>query len=300
MMQLLSGYIIFALTFLVIYIALATILHVQATLTGITNFGIVGFWGLGMYSFALLQLKLNVPFIPALLLATIITGVAALVLGRIILSLDGQEVLVGTLAFATIVEYLVTSEKKLTNGVLGLGTIYYPFDFGKITLFIYFLIIVAMTVLLILYVAKLRKSPYGRMLQSISDNEPLAKSLGKPTFRNKLILFVFTCAVTGLFGAMTAPVYNYIFPRMIGSSVTFTAWIALMLGGRKKLLGGLVGTLLTVGIFEILIETVVPIPAEFAEVVPNIRYFVYGLTLMLVLMFKPNGVLGERKGRAKI
>lgn len=299
MMQFLSGYIIFALTFLVIYVALTTVLHIQATLTGITNFGIVGFWGLGMYSFALFQLKLDLPYIPALLLAIALTGLVALLLGRVILDLDSQEVLVGTLAFANIVEYLATTEKWLTNGVLGLGTIFFPFDFGKLTLFVYFLILVIITVLLIMYVAKLRKSPYGRMLQSISDNEPLAKSLGKPTFRNKLVLFAFTCAVTGLLGAMTAPVYNYIFPRMIGSGVTFTAWIALMIGGRKKLMGGVVGTLMTVGIFEIIVETVVPIPADFAEVVPNIRFFAYGLMLILVFMFKPNGVLGGGKKGAK-
>jgi len=293
MEQLLSGYFVYSFAFLFVFIALATILHMQFSLTGIVNFGIVGFWAFGMYSCALLLLKLHIPFVPAVLLASVLTGIVSLLLGRIILNLDNQAVLVGTLAFATIIEYLVTTEKWLTNGVMGLGTINFPFDIGRMTLFVYFLIILAITVLLLLYVSRLRLSPFGRLLLSIKDNESLSQSLGKPTFRQKLVFFTFTSAVIGLFGALTAPLYNCIFPRMIGPGVTFSIWIALMLGGRKRLFGGLIGVLATIGLFEFLIETVVPIPAEYAEMVPNFKFAAYGLTLMLVLMFRPLGILGE-------
>jgi branched-chain amino acid transport system permease protein len=299
MEQLFSGYFIYSLAFLVIFIALATLLHLQFSITGIVNFGIVGFWGFGMYACALLLVRLRIPFVPAALLACLLTGIVSLVLGRIILSLDDQAVLVGTLAFATIIEYLSITEKWLTNGVMGLGTINFPFDIGRLTLFAYFLIILAFLALLMLYVSKLKKSPYGRLLLSIKDNENLARSLGKPTSRHKLILFAFTCALIGFFGALTTPLYNYIFPRMIGPGITFTIWIALMLGGRKRLFGGLIGVLATIGLFEYFIETVVPIPTKYAEMVPNVKFAVYGLTLMLVLMFRPLGILGNEKGEAR-
>ncbi len=292
-MELLSGYFVYSLAFLCVFIALATILHMQFSLTGIVNFGIVGFWAFGMYSCAILLLKLHVPFVPAALVASVLTGIVSLLLGRIILNLDDQAVLVGTLAFATIIEYLAMTEKWVTNGVMGLGTIDFPFDIGRLTLFVYFLIILAITALLLLYVSKLKSSPYGRLLLSIRDNESLSQSLGKPTFRQKLVFFAFTSALIGLYGAMTAPLYNCIFPRMIGPGVTFSIWIALMLGGRKKLFGGLIGVLASIGLFEYIIETVVPIPTQYAEMVPNVKFAVYGLTLMLVLMFRPLGILGD-------
>ncbi len=294
-MGLLSGYVIYSLSFLLIYIALATILHLQFSITGIVNFGLVGFWGLGMYLFALLQTKLALPFLPALILACALVGMTALLLGRVILNLDGQAILVGTLAFATIIEYLTTTEKWATNGVMGLGTIKMPFDFGRSTDQVFFLLILLCLVLLILYTAKLKTSPYGRLLLSIKDNEVLAQSLGKPTFRHKIIFFTFTCILIGFFGALSAPLYNYIFPRMIGPGVTFTIWIALMLGGRTRLLGGMIGIVATVGLFDYFIETVVPIPTQYAEMVPNFKFALYGLMLILILMFRPLGILGDKK-----
>jgi len=296
---LLSGYMIYSLSFLLIYIALATILHLQFSITGIVNFGIVGFWGFGMYIFALLQLKLGMPFVLAIVLSCIITGIVSLILGSIILNLDDQAVLVGTLAFATIIEYLTTTEKWATNGVMGLGTIKMPFDFGPVTDLVFFLFILVCLVLLILYTAKLKTSSYGRLLLSIKDNEVLSRSLGKPTFRHKIIFFTFTCMLIGFFGALSAPLYNYIFPRMIGPGITFTIWIALMLGGRTRLLGGMVGVVATVGLFDYFIETVVPIPTEYAEMVPNFKFALYGLMLILILMFRPLGILGDRKREVK-
>lgn len=299
MEQLLSGYVVYSLSFLLIFISLATILHLQFSLTGIVNFGIVGFWALGMYSFSLLLLKLQIPFVPAVLLASFITGIVSWALGSIILNLDDQAVLVGTLAFATIIEYLATTEKWLTNGVMGLGTINMPFNFGRITLFVYFLIILVFMVLLMLYASKLKTSPYGRLLLSIKDNEILSQSLGKPTSHHKIIFFTFTSALIGFFGAMSAPLYSFIFPRMIGPGITFTIWIALMLGGRTKLFGGLIGVVATIGLFDYFIETVVPIPTEFAEMVPNVKFALYGLTLILILMFRPLGILGDKKKEVK-
>jgi branched-chain amino acid transport system permease protein len=295
MEQILSGYYVYMFSLLLMFIALATILHLQFGVTGIANFGLSIFWGFGMYAFALLVLKLNIPFVLAVILATVLTGIIALVLGRFILNLDSQSVLVATLAFLVIIEVLITQEKWLTNGVMGIGPIAFPFDFGVYTKFVYFLIILLFTVALMLYAGKLHSAPYGRLLLSIQDNEPLAQSLGKPTFRQKIIFFTFTCALAGFFGAMAAPVYNFLFPKYLGAEVTFTLWIALILGSRKKLFGGLVGVLVTVGLFDVLLETVVPIPEQNAVILYNAKYFLYGLTLVLVLMFRPSGILGDKK-----
>lgn len=295
--QILSGYYIYMLSILLIFIALATILHMQFGLTGIANFGLSGIWGFGMYSCALIILKLNIPFVLAVILATVLTGIISLPIGRIILDLDNQAVLVGTLAFLAIIETLVISEKWLTNGVLGYGPVNYPFNFGTYTKFVYFLIILIFTIVLMFYARKLESSPPGRLLLSIQDNEPLSQSLGKPTFRQKLVFFTFTSALAGFFGAIAAPVYNFVFPKYMGPDITFTLWIALILGARKRIFGGLVGVLATVGLFNVVLETVVPIPSQYAGILYNAKYFLYGLTLILVLMFRPSGILGDKRSK---
>jgi len=97
---------------------------------------------------------------------------------------------------------------------------------------------------------------------------------------------------------MSAPVYIYIFPKYMGPELTFTLWIALILGGRKRVMGGLVGILATIGLFDVVLETVVPIPEDFAGILYNAKYLIYGITLVLILMFRPSGILGE--GRKSI
>ena len=300
MVDFLSGYYIHMFSVLLIFVALATILHLQFGVTGIANFGLSGIWGFGMYAFSLFIVKTGIPFILAVILATILSGIISLALGRIILNLDDQSVLVATLAFVVIIETLIISEKWLTNGVLGIGPVEIPFDVGRYTKFIYFLILLLLVSILIFYASRVQSSPYGRLLRSIQDNEPLSQSLGKPTFRHKLIFFTFTSALAGFFGAMAAPLYIFIFPKYMGPAITFTLWIALILGARKRIFGGLIGVLVTIGLFDVVLETVVPIPTVYAGILYNTKYFLYGLTLVLILMFRPSGILGDKKRRMNI
>ena len=96
---------------------------------------------------------------------------------------------------------------------------------------------------------------------------------------------------------MSTPVYIYLFPKHMGPELTFTLWIALILGARKRVMGGLVGILATIGLFDVVLETVVPIPEDLAGILYNAKYFIYGLVLVLILMFRPSGILGEGRQR---
>jgi branched-chain amino acid transport system permease protein len=289
------SYIIFSIGVIVMYIAMATVLHLQFGVTGIVNFGFVGFWGLGMYGFGVLLLQYNVPFILALIIATAVTGGVAWLLGKLILDLDAQSVLVATLAFATIVQHLVTTEKWLTKGVVGLGSVPFPFDLGRYSDIGHLAILLLITGGLIWYAYRLEASPYGRLLTSIQDNEVLSRGLGKFTTKEKLRFFTATSAVIGLLGALNASAVHFLVPRMISPGVTFTVWIALVLGGRKRVLGGMIGVLATVGIFDFLVETFVPITPQAAQLIPVTKLFLYGLALVLILLFRPAGILGLRR-----
>src|SRR6056297_1571841 len=103
MFELLSNYALFSLSTVMAFAALATLLHLQFGLTGIVNFGIVGFWGLGMYTFGILLIQYEVPYLLAMVLSVAIVAVVSLIIGWVIVDLSDQAVLVATLAFGTIV-----------------------------------------------------------------------------------------------------------------------------------------------------------------------------------------------------
>lgn len=289
------AYLIFLLSLIALYVGLSVILHMQFGVTGIVNFGIVGFWGLGMYAFSILIVTFGMPFLPALLLSTLITTAVAMLLGLSILRLDGQSVLVATLAFATIVKDLAITEKWLTNGVMGFGTIPFPFNIGRYSDVLFFGILLAIVGILVIYDILILRAPYGRLLLAISDNEVLAKSLGKQTFRRKVVFFAITSGLIGMFGALNASLNHFIYPVLLEPGVTFSVWIILIIGGKKRVLGGLVGAIVTLLLFDFFIELYVPVPRAYAQMIPNLKMMLYGLTLILVLMFKPSGLLGEKK-----
>lgn len=287
------AYFIFVISLIVIYAALATLLHLQFGVTGIVNFGVVGFWGLGMYTTTVLQVQYAVPYFLALLIATLLTGAIGFGLGWLILDLEPQAILVATLAFATIVMHLVTTEKWLTNGVVGIGVVPFPFDIGRRSDLLFLVLLLLITGGLIWYAHKLQGMPYGRLLHSIQDNEILARGLGKNTVREKLVMFGMTSMAMGFLGTMSASLNRFLTPQLLVPSVTFTVWIALILGGKQRVWGGLIGVLMTVGLFDLLIETYVPFPRALAQELPNLKLMLYGLMLMWILLYRPNGILGK-------
>ena len=285
------AYLIFSLSLLLVYLGLALALHVQFGMLGVANFGVVGFWGLGMYAMGILQVQLGMSFVDAIFLVSILSLAVSWLMGRLILRLDPQATLCATLAFATIVALLIVTEKWMTMGVVGLGTIRYPFRIGAGKEVLYFAFLLAVVIGLQILVLRLHKSPTGRLLRAIRDNEELCASLGKNTFQIKMFWFVLASVVMCLLGALSAPLNQFLTPNMIVPSVTFTVWIALVLGGKEHSLGAMVGVFVTFGVFDILIETYAPVSPELAVVVPNMKLFLYGLLLMLVLIFRPTGFL---------
>ena len=297
-----SSYWIDAISFIAIFTALSGALYLQSSIGGITNFGIVGFYGLAMYLYTIFVVTLAIPPLWALLAVVGIVFVVSLALGRIILNLGPQSILVATLAFATIIRYLATVLEGITGAAKGIGTVKMPWVFEKSAdekiLFMTVLIILA--ALLLLYAAKVKKTPYGRLMLSIKENEPLSASLGKSTLNHKVMFFAFTCAIIGLFGALTAPVYTYIYPHFILPDVTFVIWIALLVGGRLSVWGAVVGIAVTKFLFDFGIESLlsafqVRMSSEFSAMFPNIKLALFGAMLIAIFMFRPNGIVCRRR-----
>jgi branched-chain amino acid transport system permease protein len=291
-----SSYMIFSLSTVLVAMALATLLQLQFGLAGIVNFGVVGFWGLGMYAFGVLHLTIGVPYFLAALLAVLIVALVSLLIGWLILDLDDQSVLVATLAFGTIIAHLVTTEKWLTKGVVGLGTVPYPTssDAGDPAV-ILGLVLLFICILLVAYAVQIRRAPFGRLIAAMRDNQLLAQGLGKDVLRHKLIFFVITSTAMGFVGVLSAPVHQFLLPDLLGPGVTFSIWIALIIGGRRSPFGGIIGVLVTIFLFDVFIEVALPIPQDFQRSMPAVKLFAYGLILIAILFVRPLGLLSGTK-----
>jgi branched-chain amino acid transport system permease protein len=300
----LDAFLVSGLFGVVIVTGLALLLHLQLGLTRIANFGVVGFFGLGMYVFGVLYVKVTWPFgepwqfLACAAAATVVTGLAGLLIGWLISDLDTDGVLVGTLGFATAVALVATTEAGLTGGAEGMGGLGFPFDVGTVkeNEFLWLVITSIVVIAILAFVWQVHRAPYGRLLIAVGGNEPLARSLGKPTFRTKLWLFAITSAVMGLLGAMYGVMMRFLDPANIGVDVTLAAMVGLVLGGSARAWGAVVGTFLALGFFDIVVQFYLPLPEDwFSQAIPVLREAIFGLTLIVVLMFRPLGVLGDMR-----
>src|SRR5450759_2430829 len=300
----LDAFLISGLFGVVIVIGLGLLLHLQLGLARIANFGVVGFFGLGMYVFGVLYVQVDWPFgdpwqfLVCAAAATAATGLAGLLVGWLIADLDTDGVLVSTLGFATAVAILATTQADLTGGAEGMGGLGFPYDIGTVkdNEFLWLVITTIVVVAILAFVRQVHRAPYGRLLIAVGGNEPLARSLGKPTFRTKIWLFAVTSAAMGLLGAMDGVMAQFLDPANIGVDVTLAAMAGLVLGGTARAWGAVVGVLLTVGLFDIVIQVYLPLPRDwFSQAIPVLREVAFGLTMIVVLLFRPLGVLGDMR-----
>lgn len=300
----LDAFLVSGLFFVVMVIGLALLLHLQLGLARIANFGVVGFWGIGMYTFGVLFVQVDWPFgeiwafVISVLAATIVAGLSGLLVGWIIADLDIDGMLVATLGFATAVFILATTESDITGGARGLGGIRFPYDVGvvKMNEALWLLILVAVVAVILYYVHRVHRVPYGRLLTALGDNEPLARSLGKATFRTKLWLFTFSSAGMGLLGAMYGVMERFLAVENIGIDITLAAIVGLILGGTARVWGGVIGVVLTVGFFDIVVQAYLPLPQQwYTQAIPVFREMMFGVALIIVLLFRPFGVLGDMR-----
>jgi branched-chain amino acid transport system permease protein len=298
----LDAFLVSGLFSVVVIIGLGLLLHLQLGLTRIANFGVVGFFGIGMYSFGVLFTKVDWPFgdlaafLISLAFGTLVAGLAGLLVGWLIADLDEDGVLVGTLGFATVVFIVATTEQDLTGGALGLGGLKFPYDIGSVKAneFLWLVIVSIVVALIFLYVQRIHRTPYGRLLIAIGANEPLARSLGKATFRSKIWLFAVGSAGMGLIGGLFGVMERFLSPANLGIDVTLAAMVALIIGGTARAWGAVIGGFLTIGLFEIIVQSYLPLPqAWYGQAIPVTKQIIFGAVLITVLLYRPLGIIGD-------
>ncbi|GAB4355494.1 MAG: branched-chain amino acid ABC transporter permease [Kiloniellaceae bacterium] len=300
----LLNYAVFMAIFIGIYAILALGLNIQWGLTGLFNAGIAGFFAVGAYTSAILtgpaaegrlggfELPVAVGWIGAMLVA----GLIAWPIGKITLRFRSDYLAIATIGVAEIIRLVAKSEDWLTNSARGLNNL--PRPFGELDYFFSQLAYLGL-VLLCLAVAYLLvehqfRSPWGRMMRAIRDNETAAASLGKNIAFRRLEAFVFGACLMGLGGALLAHFNRSITPEGIDPMIaTFLIWIMLILGGSGNNRGAILGTAVVWIIWSMTEILADQLPTEMAIQAKYIRMFLIGLMLQLVLRFRPEGLLPE-------
>ncbi|MDO8694473.1 MAG: branched-chain amino acid ABC transporter permease [Sheuella sp.] len=277
-----------------IYALLALGLNLQFGLTRLVNFGVVAFFAIGAYTSALLALA-GVPLILSFAAATILAGISALPLGLLSLRLREDYLAIVTLGFSEAVRITIQQEEWLTKGVQGLPGI--PKVFASLgpaaSDTALFFILVLVTALVAWGTVRLTRSPLGRLLRAIGDDEPALMALGKNPTKFKVQIFMVGAALAGLAGAFYAHFITFISPEQFIPLVTFYVWMGLIMGGSGTVRGALGGAVLLMIFLEgsRFIKDFIPGVSEVQ--MASVRLAAVGLALILVTMYRPNGLFGK-------
>lgn len=299
--------------------ALAAIgLSVHFGFAGLLNMGVAGFMAIGAYAFAISILTFGLPWPVAALIAFAAAAVFALVLGIPTLRLRGDYLAIVTIAAAEVVRllFLTTVWRQYTGssdglfgfqrgfrgmnnplppGRHGFGPWIYTAD--EWWVIIIGLIAIAIAVLL---VWTLMRSPWGRVIRGIREDEDAVRALGKNTFAFKMQALLVGGVIIAAGGVVTAMGTN-VTPNVYMTSQTFFVWTALLLGGAATIFGPVLGAVLFWAVRAFLSNLLAGmgnaglLPFLTREGQQALVFVLIGVALMLLVVFRPQGILGSKK-----
>jgi branched-chain amino acid transport system permease protein len=274
--------------------------------TGIMNFGQAGFMAVGSYAMGILVVKSGLSFWLALALGIPVAIAAALLVGLPSLRLRADYFAISTLAFSEIVRIVADNWDGLTGGNLGLfgyGDAWTDASvridgwlehLGIAPRFLLPLLVVNVVILLALtlLVAVMVRSPWGRVLRAIREDEDAARALGKNTFVYKLQSLSVSAALAAIAGYMLAINISILSPANFDPVLTAYAYVIVILGGLGSYLGVVVGSFFLIFVLEA--TRYIELPLSDARVAA-LRFMIVGLVLMLLVVFRPQGLFGKRQ-----
>ncbi len=302
-----------------IYAVFALGLNIQWGYTGLFNIGIAGFFCIGAYTSAMVTTPmptgvyaqyvhqifgLNLPFVFGLLGAALVCGIVALLIGIPTLRLGEDYLAIATLGIAETVRLIFNNETWLANGPRGLMGLPQPLHYlvePRNYNYIYLIIIVLVMVMIYLLIERAIRSPWGRVLRAIREDEVSASMSGKDIFNFKMQSLVFGSMVMGVGGALYAHYTKAISPSVFTPLYgTFIIWVMLMAGGSGNNKGAILGAYVIWGIWVGTTFLTDFMPYALKSRAPYIRFLVIGVLLEFILIYRPQGLLGEEKKVSKL
>ncbi|MCK2022500.1 MULTISPECIES: branched-chain amino acid ABC transporter permease [Microbacterium] len=298
------------------YALAATGLAVHFGYAGLLNFGMAAFMAIGGYGYAISVLSFGLPWFVGMLIGLLGGALFAVLLGIPTLRLRADYLAIATIAAGEIVRLLFTTQvfDEFTNSADGLaqynggfrdanpfppGTYGFgPWTYTANDLWnrVFGLIVLALAVLL---VWALMRSPWGRVLKGIREDEDAVRSLGKNVFAYKMQALV-VGGVLGAAGGIVFVLPSAVVPGSYSTSLTFFLWTILLLGGAATVFGPTLGAVLF-WVVNAFLASLLPQLAN-AGLLPmtdkqaaTVVYIVVGVALMLLVIFRPQGILGDKR-----
>ena len=302
-----------------IYAVFCMGLNIQWGYTGLFNIGIAGFFCIGAYTSAMITTPaptgvyahyvhqlfgLNQTFILGLIGAAVVCGIVAFLIGIPTLRLGEDYLAIATLGIAETFRLIFNNEKWLANGARGLTGLPQPlYDWvdPRHYNYIYLVIVIIIMILIYLLIERAIRSPWGRVLRAIREDEVSAATSGKDVFNFKMQSLVFGAMVMGVGGALFAHYTKAISPDIFTPLYgTFIIWVMLIAGGSGNNKGAILGAYVIWSIWigtQFLTDL---LPYTLKARAPYIRFLVIGILLEVILIWRPQGLLGEEKKVSKM
>jgi branched-chain amino acid transport system permease protein len=292
-------YVLDLIVFIGIFGIVSLSLNLEFGFAGLANFGKVAFFLIGAYTYALLS-QAGVPFYLCLIAGAVTTAIAGFLVSLPTLKLREDYLAIVVLTFGEILRLIIKSEHWIAGGIWGI-TISPAISVVGVSARVSTLINIGLVYLCLficfLVVQSLANSPYGRVIRAIREDEVAAEALGKDRAKYRAQVFALGSAIAGVAGGLYAQYIQFIDPYMFMPMLTFTVWIMVLLGGPANNWGALLGA----GLVELfdrgtnMAKDYLTLPIDPS----NLQYIIFGVLIILVLFYRPQGLLKESRVKTK-
>ena len=308
----LLAYSAFFLTIALTYAIISLGLNVQWGQTGLFNVGVAGFVGLGAYASAILTTPdaaariggFGLPVLAGWAGAMLVAGLASAAVGVLTLRMRSDYLAITTFGVAVALQLAFQNAERLTGGSFGLAFIPRPFASLQSQPFAFNLanlgVTAAAALAVYLLLEHLLRSPWGRTLRAVREDDVAARALGKNPTRIRLQAFALGGAIMGLAGAVQAHLIGFVAPGNFLPMMTFQVWAMLIVGGSGNNRGAILGAVLVWAIWALSGAAIAEIfPADQQARAASLQIVLIGAMLCLILLWRPQGILPERRIRRK-
>jgi ABC-type branched-subunit amino acid transport system permease subunit len=299
-----------------VFVLLALGLNIVVGYAGLLDLGYAAFFAIGSYSYGFLaspRFGIHIAFWLMLVIAAVIAGTFGVILGAPTLRLRGDYLAIVTLGFGEIVPVLFLNADKYTNGPNGIASLDPPFiggfDFGHNPLPYYF-VVLALIALSVVLIRRLRDSPLGRAWMAIREDEVAAAAMGIDTVKAKLFAFAVGASFSGLGGVVYSSKLGLVTPDNFRFETSAFILSMVVLGGMGNIPGVILGAVilfelqslilvqLTLWSHQLGAATHIGFLNELDFV--NLKFLLYGLALVLMMLFRPEGLLPSARRRLEL
>ena len=289
-------YLIHIVIFILLYSILVQSLNLIMGYAGIVSMCHAIFAGIGAYTAALISLHLGYNFTIAMLAGFVLAAVTGALLALPSLRVRDEYIIVFTIGFQMVMYEFLLTARGITEGQGGIPGIpapeFFGIEFASPASFLPLVFVIALICFSVAW--RVIYSPFGRVLKAIREEESACRALGKNSLQFKVLVFALGGGLAAIAGSTLAYYVTFVSPFTFIVDVSIFIIVMVVLGGLANFWGPLVGAAILVGLPEALRF----IPGS-ANIIDAIREILYGLILMLLMIFRPQGILPEHSGRKK-